>query len=420
MTTEISDPPTESQAVVVADVNKSLHPAELRVITPTEARNESIADTLDAAYKNASTLRLTPEESAALAADFPDEAFELGAGGDKNLLYLSHSYLRQRLNQVLGVGAAVPIRRREWSEEFTYMKDNREKHAARVYVDMVLLVRGCVVGEAIADAIFYKENSGDSYADTLEKAKSNAFRRCCKEFGVGLQPWMKGFCEEWKRRNMGQNRPQNARREYPVSNDRTYQKPAPQPATERPAATSASVLPGTATEKTREWAINQLTSTTIDPLAVEATFFKWGWLESGTQGLSGWKLEHVPTSKAALTALIELIYKSVEPPQEESQQSVDSDLPEDIASAIITVPRRGMKRDEYLKNPDTIGSLYVAMKNGDVDAQKRLWGMAKGWQPEPYVDGNGKKWPVKPEDAQCRVDLDCFVDWYSQKHGSTE
>jgi hypothetical protein len=149
-------------------------------------------------------LTLTKEEAEALAADFPDEAFRLGAGGNPDLLYIEHAYLRERLNQVLGVGSAVPLRRREWAEKYTYInKYKQEAEAVRVYVDLVLLVRGAVVGEAIGDATYYLDNAATNYSDALESAKSNAMRRCCKEFGVGLQAWKKGWGEGWKQRSRG-------------------------------------------------------------------------------------------------------------------------------------------------------------------------------------------------------------------------
>lgn len=189
---------------------------EIAVVTPHvksagDYRAESVAHALDVAYGKASTLQLTAEEAKALAEDFPDDAFRLGAGGDNNLIYIEHAYLRQRLNSVLGVGASVPIRRREWTEEFTYLKDGRQQTGIRIYVDLVLIVRGCVVGEAIGDSTYYPSNAKTNYSDALESAKSNAFRRCCKEFGIGLQAWMKGWGDGWKQRNRnGAPKPQNS------------------------------------------------------------------------------------------------------------------------------------------------------------------------------------------------------------------
>jgi hypothetical protein len=201
---------------------------------------------------------------------------------------------------------------------------------------------------------------------------------------------------------------QGARREYPVSNERTYQKPAPQASQERTAAAPADVLPRKATEATRDWAWKTLVAQfDADPLMKFLASKQW------LDETNAWKLEYVPTSKQALGALADEIAKtatlpSVEPPPQ-------TDLPPEIADAVITVPRRGMKRDDYLRAPDTLGSLYAAMKNGDADARKRLWGLAKNWTPEPFIGQGGKKYPVSAEDAQCRIDLDMFVDFMESR-----
>lgn len=243
---EATAPPAELPVAVQA-------PSETVALTPGQARIEAIADTLKAAYAQASQLKLTPEEAEALSSEFPDEAFRLGAGGDSNLIYIEHAYLRQRLNKVLGIGAAVPIRRREWAEEFTYWKDGANKKAVRVYVDMVLLVRGCVVGEAIGDHTYYPDNAKTNYSDALESAKSNAFRRCCKEFGVGLQAWIKGWGEGWKARNRSGGSPPTPRAAKAAPATASAQQPvwsgvhAP-PIETRPAAKTSDIVPDGPTE----------------------------------------------------------------------------------------------------------------------------------------------------------------------------
>ena len=72
--------------------------ADALTLTPAQARVESVARTMDAAMNRASTLTLTPEENAALEADFPDEAFKPGAAGKENLIYIEHAFLRDRFN----------------------------------------------------------------------------------------------------------------------------------------------------------------------------------------------------------------------------------------------------------------------------------------------------------------------------------
>lgn len=235
-TTENAEPETENLPAIVRQT------AEAAGRNPIDSRAESIAKSLDAAYQNASKLELRGNEAELLAANFPDEAFTLGAGGNKSLLYIEHAYLRQRLNDVLGVGAATTVRRREWTEPYEYWKtiDNHKdggewRKAANVYVDLVLVVRGCFVSEAIGEAVYYFSNDDGCYSDALESAESNAFRRCCKKFGVGLQAWMKGWSDEWKRRNpSGRPRAQSngAKQEPPKRETTIFEPPNDWPDTE--------------------------------------------------------------------------------------------------------------------------------------------------------------------------------------------
>jgi hypothetical protein len=87
--------------------------------------------------------------------------------------------------------------------------------------------------------------------------------------------------------------------------------------------------------------------------------------------------------------------------------------------AIVPIPRKGMKRDEYLKNPDTIGSLYDARKD-DEDARKRLWGLRKGgeecgWVPKPR-EYNGKTYQPSEADKKFCLAMKDFAAWYDENH----
>lgn len=90
--------------------------------------------------------------------------------------------------------------------------------------------------------------------------------------------------------------------------------------------------------------------------------------------------------------------------------------PEWFFDIVCPIPNKGQRRDDYLKEPDTIGGLYDRMKNGDQSAQKRLWGFAKHWNPEPRTVGN-RTYPVSPEEFAFREALDEFCEWHD-KHGS--
>lgn len=171
---------------------------QCREVTPAQARIESVARTLDAAYAKASTLVITEKEQQILRADFPDEAFRTGAGGKESLIYIEHAYLRDRLCDAFGLCQWALVTRSRWPED---RKTAKGDPMTVIYVDAVLLVRGCFVGEAIGDMAYYPKNESTNYGDAAEGAKSAALRRCVKELGVGLQQWKKGFAEGWMQRN---------------------------------------------------------------------------------------------------------------------------------------------------------------------------------------------------------------------------
>lgn len=179
------------QTAKVADANKQLQDT---------VRSEAVADLTRLAITKAGTLQLSPDESKRLMADFPDEAFQKGAGGKDNLIYLEHAALRDRLNEVLGLGQWAIIVRENWFENFTSAKGS---HGVRVYSKVMLLVRGCYVSESVGDMDYYPGNPNQNKGDAIEGSKTAAFRRCAKEFGVGLQAWRKEWCAGWMQRNGG-------------------------------------------------------------------------------------------------------------------------------------------------------------------------------------------------------------------------
>jgi hypothetical protein len=299
------------QAMPVATVPASV-PALVthQATTPADSRNASVATMLDSAYQQASMLHLTSEEASALAEDFPDEAFSLGAGGDPNLIYIEHAYLRQRLNKVLGVGAAVPIRRREWAEDFSYVdKYGKRCDATRIYADMCLIVRGCLVGESVGEGIYYKKNAKSSYGDALESAMSNAFRRCCKQFGVGLQAWMRGWGDGWKARRASQ-----------------AQKPAqqttpPAKVAQKPVSAPAKATPETPEQRKARWIALCVSAGGGKPDYARAVAIELGILLP-TEVLTDWPVSKLPETKQAAQEITEAIRKAAgvqEPPPDVSK-----------------------------------------------------------------------------------------------------
>lgn len=188
----------EPNAPAVIDETGEIAP--ICAITPAQAKIDAVAKLTEQAMLRASELRLTTEESKALAADFPDEAFRTGAAGKDNLIYLEHASIRQRLNESIGIGHWAIVPRSRWAEEFEYFKDGKPQRGVKVYVEAMLIIRGCYVAEAVGDMDYYPSNRATNYGDAVEGAKSAALRRCAKELGVGLQAWHKSFSEEWMKR----------------------------------------------------------------------------------------------------------------------------------------------------------------------------------------------------------------------------
>ena len=182
----------------------------------------------------------------------------------------------------------------------------------------------------------------------------------------------------------------------------TYSKPV-QPTT-RPAATSQAVAgKKQATEKTRQWAIAELKQE-FSEMDIK-DYLK-------VHNLSLWDLKDVPTSKQELAELKTAIGK-LAGDDEIPMDFADDDKDEPFWDAVITLPRAGTKKKEYLQDPDTIRSLYDATKDGDEDAKKRLWGVANEWEPKPY-DYNGKTYQPSEGDYESRKALNDFLAWHKQ------
>jgi hypothetical protein len=162
------------------------------------------------------------------------------------------------------------------------------------------------------------------------------------------------------------------------------------------------------TAKTRSWMVDQLSQFSVEDLL---KFAKSEGFVIAT--LEEWPLDHVPTSKAALAELIRKIedwmaLHTVKP----EPTKPEPDFAEPFWQVKVTVPRAGQKKVEYLQNPDFIGSLYEeGTKKGDDTARKRLWGLAKSWNPGTWIDNNGEERQPNEEDVKLREALDQFLEW---------
>jgi hypothetical protein len=386
-----------------------------QLITAAQAKVEAIADLTHSAYAKAGTLSLTKEESEALTADFPDEAFKPGADGKENLIYIEHAFLRDRLTKVFGMGQWALIQRRNWSEKFTLPPNYNRKEPTegeRVYVEAMLVIRGCFVAEAIGDMAYYPKNNAQNYGDAVEGAKTAALRRCCKEFGVGLQAWKKDWCQGWLDRKMAPGR-------------RLVPRPPQDTPKTPPAAPTPKPAPLLPTPESRQKMLERLKARPEEPnrQAVEEYFFKVGQLLP-TESLEKLELRFVPATTKQMEALASCIANfeaggeavmafepHTGPLEPEAKKAHDDEWWREI---IVPIPRKGQKRDEYLKNPDTIGSLYD-VRHEDEDARKRLWGFVEHYKPEAR-EFKGKVYQPTAADHKFREALDAFGDYFKKQH----
>lgn len=102
-----------------------------------------------------------------------------------------------------------------------------------------------------------------------------------------------------------------------------------------------------------------------------------------------------------------------------ARMDADGGSGEPFWDVICPIPNKGQKRADYEKTPDTIRSLYTAMKGGDDNAQKRLWGFAKHWDAAPR-EYNGKTYPPSAADIKFREALDQFCDWHELHEAPNE
>lgn len=203
---QLSPAPSETQMQVA---RKALEQPLARIespvaVTAAQAKVNAVASLTMKAYDKAGSLALTADESAKLQADFPDEAFKPGAAGKESLIYIEHPFLRDRFIEVFGMGGWAMVPRNRWAEPFRTQKG---VDGQRIYVEAMLVVRGCFVAEAIGEMEYYPSNGSQNYGDATEGAETAAFRRCAKKFGVGLQAWKKDWCEGWWTRKRAQNAP---------------------------------------------------------------------------------------------------------------------------------------------------------------------------------------------------------------------
>lgn len=422
--------------------------------TAAQAKTDAIATLTLSAYQKASQLALSDEEVKALLADFPDDAFKPGAAGKEHLLYIEHAHLRDRLNSVFRPGQWAIVPRSRWAEQFRTKpsRDNTEGlEASRVYVEAMLCIRGCFAAEAVGEMEYYPHNAGQNYGDAVEGAKTAALRRCAKELGIGLQAWKKDWCDGWWARKRANSRPPVPPASPPKHQVtvKAQKVPPPQPAASQtpPAPSWTKRTPNEQKEhlaRLEAW-LGQCKTELLKRLepvlgGVKEYAIKTGMIMGNELpndiGLNklfpsvNWDFT-VEQNKPLVTKDFQALTKAVQtfmdggegPPEPEDDLPMGGTKPaaddEWWWDLIIPVPRKGMKRDEYLKHPDTIRSLYDQRHGDDEDAQiarERLFGFTNHYEPKGWVKKDGTKMPASDSDRKFREALDAFAE-YVEKTG---
>ncbi len=213
---DITDEETGSSIAVPSPLNGTLAQAH-DTRTPAQAKSEAVSLLLAKAIERASTLSLTPEESKLLKAEFADECFRPGAAGKENLIYIEGTHLRNRLDEVLGIGQWALVPRSRWTDD--------AGKGTIVYIEAMLIVRGCYITEAIGDMTYYPGNAMTNFGDAVEGAESACLRRCAKKMGIGLQAWSKTWCEGWWARKRDAAKGHARQQAEPAQQQPSNQKP---------------------------------------------------------------------------------------------------------------------------------------------------------------------------------------------------
>lgn len=328
-------------------------------LTPAQSRINAVSRALDAAMSKASMLELTDEQIKILKADFPDEAFRYGAAGKEDLIYIEHFALRNRMDEAIGMGKWALIRTEPYKAE--PFKTAKGTDACRVYATCALLVHGCMVSEATGDGTYYLNNDSGNYGDAAEAAMTQAFRRCAKQFGVGLQAWSKTWCEEWtKKHPKGSRTPQSSPQP---------QKAAPQPPDDGKAEILNKFL-----KEIAGMDMTALLAITSPPETWTANQREWR-SEYGSDGLKA-----IQDRVKVRGQLLKTMHKPVDPPVVDAEFTAPDEEPTTLDIALadnIHVPNSISEWESLLYLSDTTAGLRAVRELWDKTDTNRYTGAAK-------------------------------------------
>lgn len=392
--------------------------------TPQQMRVMEVNEALAPAYAKASMLELSDHEIAALTAPFPDHIVEVRP--HDGLIYIPHIHISNRLNEVIKPGKWSLICRRHWLE------------GGVMYGEYILLIRGAYVGESVGGHPYVANNPKTNYSDSLESTAGEALRRICgKRLSCGSQVWdpsyAQAWCDKWRgfdhttKKYFKKISPAKLSTTIPTQTVPAKPKttPPPPPVAKKPDPADHS--DEYKKEKARKFA------KLLENVKEMATQFciELGWILP-TEGLESVSYTHLPKTEGQFKNFKDCLeawakdgtlvnpYAEVvtNKPAEKEPEDLDDEsdaTKEPWYNIIVPVPHKGEKRDEYLKHPDTIGSLYE-LRHEDEDARKRLFGFVNHFEPKGWTGKDGKTHPPSQSDIKFRESLDQFMEFFQKSH----
>ena len=279
---------------------------------------------------------------------------------------------------------------------------------------------GAIVGAAEAECLKIEKNWQDRDAYAVRSMAQTRATAKALRMPLGFVMTLAGY-EPTPAEEMPQT-PEKAPGAIPRPGVPSRQAPAPKAS---PAPQSAK--PAIATDATRAWMAQNL-----EPCMQEALAF---FIELGiilpNETIEDVPLKYVPISKTEMVSLVAKITKFAihgqaeklvpheapgeitEPPKPKPDNELNEARPEWYLDIIVPVPRKGMKREDYLRNPDTIGSLYE-MRHGDDEesqaARQRLYGFLHNFEPKSWIDRQGQTRMPSKADVEFRRALDALAE----------
>lgn len=157
---------------------------EMAIVPFEKSTDGSIALPDEQKFQGASSLDLPKKIEAALRAPFTDAEYDVLPSGE---CYVSHVYVRRRLNEILGMG--------QWS--FVPAGPPTAQDERIIVREYYFYVRQHFVRAVFGEAAYEKSNRRMSWGDALEAAYSNAITRGAKDLNVASECWDRRWTSAW-------------------------------------------------------------------------------------------------------------------------------------------------------------------------------------------------------------------------------